>query len=228
MKLKELMPTKLFDLLGKRALVTGSSQGIGLAIAGGLAGAGAETILNGRDRVKLESAVAELRANEFKVHGMDFDVTSQESVVAAIAKIETDIGPIEILVNNAGMQFRTPLEDFPPEKFRELMRVNVESAFLTGQAVARHMIKRGRGKIINVCSVQSELGRSGIAPYTATKGAVLASIEGDARKALAALDRGGGTMACCRFDGHRDKVFYRTGGTACNEESTAASSSLRR
>lgn len=166
------MPINLFDLLGKRALVTGSSQGIGLAIASGLAGAGAEIILNGRDRVKLENAVAELRAKEFKVHGMDFDVTSHESVAAAIAKIETDIGPIEILFNNAGMQFRTPLEDFPPEKFRELMRVNVESAFLVGQAVARHMIKRGRGKIINVCSVQSELGRAGIAPYTATKGAV--------------------------------------------------------
>ena len=99
-------------------------------------------------------------------------MTSQESVATAIQKIESEIGAIDILVNNAGMQFRTPLEDFPPEKFRELMTVNVESVFLTGQAVARHMIKRGRGKIINICSVQSELGRPGIAPYTATKGAV--------------------------------------------------------
>jgi gluconate 5-dehydrogenase len=162
----EPMPTNLFDLSAKRALVTGSSQGIGLGLAEGLAGAGAEIILNGRDKAKLEGAVAELRAKKFKIHGMDFDVTSQESVATAIAKIETDIGPIEILFNNAGMQFRTPLEDFPPEKFRELMRVNVESAFLTGQAVG------GRGKIINICSVQSELGRPGIAPYTATKGAV--------------------------------------------------------
>ena len=166
------MSLKLFDLTGKRALVTGSSQGIGLAIAEGLGAAGAEVILNGRDRKKLDGATAQLKAKGFKVHGLDFDVTSQESVAAAIAKIEADIGPIDILFNNAGMQFRTPLEDFPPDKFRELMRVNVESAFLTGQAVARHMIKRGRGKIINICSVQSELGRPGIAPYTATKGAI--------------------------------------------------------
>lgn len=166
------MPSKLFDLSGKRALITGSSQGIGWGLAEGLAGAGAEIILNGRDRTKLENAVASLREKSFKVHGIDFDVTSEESVAAATSKIESDVGPIDILINNAGMQFRTQLEDFPPEKFRELMRVNVESAFLVAQAVARHMIKRGRGKIINVCSVQSELGRPGIAPYTATKGAV--------------------------------------------------------
>jgi gluconate 5-dehydrogenase len=171
-KPKESMPSKLFDLSGKRALITGSSQGIGLGLAEGLAGAGAEIILNGRDRTKLESAAASQREKGFKVHGFNFDLTSQESVTAAISKIESDVGPIDILINNAGMQFRTPLEDFPPEKFRELMRVNVESAFLVGQAVARHMIKRGRGKIINICSVQSELGRPGIAPYTATKGAV--------------------------------------------------------
>ena len=166
------MSKKLFDLTGKRALITGSSQGIGLGLAEGLAGAGAEIILNGRNRAKLDSAVAALQAKGFKVHGLDFDVTSQESVTEAVASIEADIGPIDILFNNAGMQFRTPLEDYPPEKFRELMRVNVESVFLTGQAVARPMIKRGRGKIINICSVQSELGRPGIAPYTATKGAV--------------------------------------------------------
>ena len=166
------MPSKLFDLSGKRALITGSSQGIGLGLAEGLAGAGAEIVLNGRDRTKLENAVASLREKGFKVHGFDFDVTSEESVATAISKIESDVGPIGILINNAGMQFRTPLEDFPPEKFRELMRVNVESAFLVAQAVAGHMIKRGHGKIINVCSVQSELGRPGIAPYTATKGAV--------------------------------------------------------
>lgn len=166
------MSLKLFDLTGRRALVTGSSQGIGFAIAEGLAGAGAEIILNGRNRVKLDDAVAALRAKGAHVHGLDFDVTSRESVTEAVASIEGDIGPIDILFNNAGMQFRTPLEDFPPEKFRELMRANVESAFLTGQAVARAMIKRGRGKIINICSVQSELGRPGIAPYTATKGAV--------------------------------------------------------
>ncbi len=166
------MSLKLFDLTGKIALVTGSSQGIGFAIAEGLAAAGAEVILNGRDGSKLAKAVAALKAKGVKAHGREFDVTAEESVAAAVADIEKSIGAIDVLFNNAGMQFRTPLEDFPPEKFRELMRVNVESVFLTGQAVARHMIARRRGKIINICSVQSELGRPGIAPYTATKGAV--------------------------------------------------------
>jgi gluconate 5-dehydrogenase len=166
------MSLKLFDLAGRRALVTGSSQGIGLAIAEGLAAAGAEVILNGRGKDKLDRAVAGLKAVGHKVHGFDFDVTSQQGVTAGVSKIEAEIGAIDILVNNAGMQFRTPLEDFPADKFRELMTLNVESVFLGAQAVARHMIKRGRGKIINVCSVQSELARPGIAPYTATKGAV--------------------------------------------------------
>ena len=166
------MSLKIFDLTGKLALVTGSSQGIGLAMAEGLAAAGAEVVLNGRNRDKLARAVSELKAKGCKAHGLDFDVTDGESVAAAVASIEKDIGAIDILFNNAGMQFRTPLEDFPPEKFRELLRVNVESVFLTGQAVARFMIKRGKGKIINIGSVQSELGRPGIAPYTTTKGAV--------------------------------------------------------
>lgn len=165
------MSLQLFDLTGKRALVTGSSQGIGFAIAKGLAEAGAEIILNGRDPLKLAAAAAGLRKAGFKVHEAAFDVTSHTMISAAIEKIEAS-GPIDILFNNAGMQFRSPLEDFPLDKFQELMRVNVESVFLVGQAVARHMIKRGQGKIVNICSVQSELGRPSIAPYNATKGAV--------------------------------------------------------
>jgi gluconate 5-dehydrogenase len=162
---------KLFNLSGKRALITGSSQGIGLGLAKGLAEAGAEIILNGRDGVKLHAAAGELRAHGHKVTEAAFDVTSHSFVTEAVDKIEAN-GPIDILFNNAGMQFRTPLEDYPPEKFSELLRVNVESVFLVAQAVARHMIKRKAGKIINICSVQSELGRPSIAPYTATKGAV--------------------------------------------------------
>ena len=165
------MSHKLFSLSGKRALITGSSQGIGYGIAQGLAEAGAEVILNGRDAGKLAVAATELRKAGHKVHEAAFDVTSLASVTAAVARIEAE-GPIDILFNNAGMQFRTALEDYPLEKFQELLRVNVESVFLVGQAVARYMIKRGRGKIINICSVQSELGRPSIAPYTATKGAV--------------------------------------------------------
>jgi gluconate 5-dehydrogenase len=163
---------KLFSLSGKRALITGSSQGIGLALAKGLAEAGASIMLNGRDEKKLEEARVDLALQGYVVHAAAFDVTDETAVTHAISAIESRNGPIDILVNNAGMQFRTTLEDYPLEKWRELMRVNVESAFIVGKAVARNMIARKHGKIINICSVQSELGRPSIAPYTATKGAI--------------------------------------------------------
>ena len=166
------MAFELFNLKGKRALVTGSSQGIGLALARGLAEHGASVILNGRDRSKLDSAVASLKAGGHKVTVGGFDVTDAAAVREGVSNIEQTVGPIDILVNNAGMQFRTPLEDFPAEKWELLLRTNVSSAFYVGQAVARHMIPRGKGKIINIASVQSELARPGIAPYTATKGAI--------------------------------------------------------
>ncbi len=161
-----------FDLSGKTALVTGSSTGIGYALAGGLAAAGATVVLNARRVDKLEAAAQQLRNAGAVVRTSAFDVTSAEAVTAAIAAIESDVGAIDILVNNAGMQRRAPLEDFEKSHWDELMRTNVDSVFLVGQAVARRMIPRRRGKIINVCSVQSELGRPNIAPYTASKGAV--------------------------------------------------------
>ena len=163
---------EIFKLKDRLALVTGSSQGIGLAIARGLGEAGATVVLNGRDVQKLEQAKSQLNDEGITVHTAAFDVTDETAATSEIARIENEIGPIAILFNNAGMQFRTPLEDFPLEKFRELMRVNVESAFITGKAVARHMIARKSGKIINVGSVQSELARPSIAPYTASKGAI--------------------------------------------------------
>lgn len=166
------MAFPLFDLTGRRALVTGSSQGIGYALARGLAEHGAAIVLNGRDRDKLESAAKSLRDAGHEVSISDFDVTDHEAVRRGVDAIERDIGPIDILINNAGMQFRTPLEDFPVERWEQLLRTNVSSVFYVGQAVARHMIARGAGKIINIASVQSELARPGIAPYTATKGAV--------------------------------------------------------
>ncbi|MBD8892560.1 SDR family oxidoreductase [Roseibium litorale] len=166
------MSLALFDLSGKRALITGSSQGIGLALARGLGGAGAELVLNGRDAGKLSAAAAALRGEGLKVHELAFDVTDHEGVRKAVDGFEASVGAIDILVNNAGMQHRTPLEDFPADAFERLLQTNIASVFHTGQAVARHMIKRGAGKIVNICSVQTALARPGIAPYTATKGAV--------------------------------------------------------
>ena len=162
----------LFDLSGKRALITGSSQGIGFALARGLAEAGAAIVLNGRDQAKLAAAADELRCGGATVHELPFDATDHGAVFAAIDGFETKTGAIDILVNNAGMQFRTELENFPADKFDDLLRTNVTSVFNVGQAVAQHMIPRGAGKIINIASVQTALARPGIAPYTATKGAV--------------------------------------------------------
>ena len=164
--------SKLFDLSGKRALVTGSGQGIGLALAEGLATHGATIVLNGRTEGPVKAAAEKLGATGAKVSISLFDVTDHGAVSAGVDEIETDEGPIDILINNAGMQFRAPLEDFPDDKWQQLLQTNISSVFYTGQAVARHMIKRGRGKIINIASVQSELARPNIAPYTATKGAV--------------------------------------------------------
>lgn len=162
------MTTQLFDLTGRRALITGSSQGIGLALARGLAAAGAEVVLNGRDLAKLERAAESLG----QARVLAFDVTDHAATRAAIDDFESTQGALDILVNNAGMQHRTPLEDFPADAFERLLRTNVSSVFNVGQAVARHMIGRGAGKIINIASVQTALARPGIAPYTATKGAV--------------------------------------------------------
>lgn len=164
--------SELFSLAGRRALVTGSSQGIGFALARGLAQAGAELVLNGRDAGKLAAAAATLREEGATLHSLPFDVTDHEASRAAIDGFEAGTGAIDILVNNAGMQHRAPLEDFPAEAFERLLQTNIASVFHVGQAVARHMIGRGAGKIINIASVQTALARPGIAPYTATKGAV--------------------------------------------------------
>lgn len=163
---------KSFDLTGRTALITGSSAGIGFALARGLAGAGARVILNARNADKLAQAAEQLRAEGATVLTTAFDVTSGEAVREAVDRIEAESGAIDILINNAGMQRRAPLEQFEEAQWHELMKTNVDSVFLVGQAVARHMIERRRGKIINICSVQSELGRPNIAPYTASKGAV--------------------------------------------------------
>ncbi|QFU08984.1 Gluconate 5-dehydrogenase [Rhodobacteraceae bacterium THAF1] len=166
------MSISLFDLTGKRALITGSSQGIGAALAKGLSDAGAEIVVNGRDTKKLAAAADVLRTGGATIHELPFDVTDHDGVRAAVDGFEQNTGPIDILINNAGMQQRAPLEDFPADGFERLMQTNIASVFHVGQACARHMIKRGAGKIVNICSVQTALARPSIAPYTMTKGAV--------------------------------------------------------
>jgi gluconate 5-dehydrogenase len=161
-----------FRLDGRIALVTGSSAGIGLALARGLGQAGATVVLNGRSAASCEAAAATLRSEGLQVRTQVFDVTESAQVVKAVDAIEASVGPIDILINNAGIQRRAPFADFVEADWHELMRTNLDSVYFVGQAVARKMIPRKRGRIINICSVQSELGRPGIAPYTASKGAV--------------------------------------------------------
>ena len=160
---------KLFDLTGRLALVTGSSRGIGYAIAEGYLAAGARVIVNGRDKDAVAAAVKSLGGN---AAAAPFDVTDKAAVEAAVDRIEKDIGPIDILVNNAGMTRRMPFTEFPESDWRQIMATNLDSVFFVTQSVARRMIPRSRGKIVNICSVMSELGRPTIAPYTASKGAV--------------------------------------------------------
>jgi gluconate 5-dehydrogenase len=166
------MQTNLFQLDGRRVLITGSTQGIGLALAYGLAGAGASIVLNGRDEARTQAAAAKMTADGCKTDYAVFDVTDQPAVSDGIARIEKEIGAIDVLINNAGIQRRAPLEDFPSEAWEAILSTNLSSVFYVSQAVARNMIARKRGKIINICSVQSQLGRPTIAPYTASKGGV--------------------------------------------------------
>ena len=164
----------LFDLSGRTALVTGSTSGLGRAIARGLAEAGATIVINGRNEERLASTLGEFRAAGLDAHSRKFDVTSEAAVNEAVAAIEAEIGPIDILVNNAGIQRRMPLTDFPLEDWDEVIRTNLTSLFLVGRAVARGMIARGRGKVINIASLMSEVGRRTVGPYTAAKGGVKA------------------------------------------------------
>lgn len=168
------MTLNMFDLTGKIALVTGSSRGIGSAIARGLAAAGATVVLNGLDEARLEAARAALAAEvgEERVRAIAFDVTDADATASAINRIEAEVGPLAILVNNAGVQHRVPMLDLDVADWERVLRTNLTSAFLVGREAARHMIPRGAGKIINVASVQTDLARPTIAPYTASKGGI--------------------------------------------------------
>jgi gluconate 5-dehydrogenase len=166
------MTHHLFDLNGRIALITGSSRGLGRSMARGLAEAGAAVVLNGVDEARLRQTVTEFVEAGLVAHGVAFDVTDGAAVRGAVARIEDEIGPIDVLVNNAGIQRRGPLETFPEDDWQAVIHTNLTGVFLVTQAVAQHMIPRRRGKIINISSIMSEIGRAGIAPYTASKGGV--------------------------------------------------------
>ncbi|MDA0159053.1 glucose 1-dehydrogenase [Solirubrobacter ginsenosidimutans] len=160
----------LFDIDGRTALVTGSSRGIGRAFAQGLLEAGCTVVMHGRDPDRVRAAADALEDD--RVHHVAFDVTDAEAVAIGVEEAETLVGPLDVLVNNVGIQHRAPLLDFPDAAWQELLDTNLTSAFLVARAVARGMVARGRGKIVNIASVQSALARPGIAPYAATKGAL--------------------------------------------------------
>lgn len=163
----------LFDVSGRLALVSGSSRGIGLALSRGLAEAGATVVLNGRDAAHLEHVRGDLaRSTGADVRAQAFDVTSAAAVDEAVTAIESEVGPIDIVVNNAGRQIRGPVLDYADADWDLLLATNVTSAFLLSRAVGARMADRGHGKIVNICSLQSEVSRPGIAPYAATKGAL--------------------------------------------------------
>jgi gluconate 5-dehydrogenase len=162
----------LFDLTGRVALVTGSSRGIGNALARALAGAGATVVLNGVNEERLKAAEAAMAADfaPGRVHSCAFDVTSDSDAARGVGWVEEHVGPLEILVNNAGIQHRVPMLELEVADWERVLSTDLTSAFLVGRAAARHMIARGHGKIINICSVQAELARPTIAPYVAAKG----------------------------------------------------------
>lgn len=160
----------LFDLKGKRALVTGGTQGIGAAIVKALGTAGASVIINARDEQKLKTSLESLAASDIDAQGSLFNINETQGVKAAIEHIEGDIGPIDILVNNAGIIRRAPAEELAEQDWNEVIQTNLSGPFIMSKYVGRNMIKRRQGKIINICSLMSELGRDTVLAYAAAKG----------------------------------------------------------
>ena len=165
------MSADLFRLDGKTALVTGATHGLGMAMAQGLGRAGATLVVNGHSsQERIDQAVAHYRADGLAAHGYRFDVTDAEQVAEAVRQIEDEVGPIDILVNNAAVIERTPLLDMTVEAWERVIRTDLTGAFVVSQPVVRGMIERGGGKVINICSMMSELGRDSVGAYAAAKG----------------------------------------------------------
>ena len=164
------MSINLFDLTGKVALVTGAVHGLGMAMAKGLGNAGATIVVNNNSNASSKEAVKEYKACGLNAHGYVFDVTNDEAVADAISKIETEVGSIDILVNNAGIIKRTPIIEMDTKDFELVIKVDLVGPFIVSKYVAKGMIKRGGGKIINICSMMSELGRDSVSAYAAAKG----------------------------------------------------------
>ncbi|WP_264524336.1 gluconate 5-dehydrogenase [Flavobacterium sp. N502536] len=165
------MVNSLFDIKGKVALITGSTHGLGMAMAKGLGEAGATIVINGNSsQQKIDAAVAELEKEGIHAVGYKFNVTDEMEVIAAVRQIENEVGPIDILINNAGIIKRIPLIEMEVADFREVIDIDLVSTFIVSKHVVRGMIERRRGKIINICSMMSELGRSTVGAYAAAKG----------------------------------------------------------
>jgi gluconate 5-dehydrogenase len=165
------MSTALFDLTGKVALVTGSTHGLGMAMAKGIGLAGATVIINGNSsQEKIDKAVANFKAEGIQAFGYRFDVTDENAVIKAVAQIEKEVNPIDILVNNAGIIKRIPLVEMEVTDFKLVVDVDLVSPFIVSKAVVKGMIQRKSGKIINICSMMSELGRNTVGAYAAAKG----------------------------------------------------------
>ncbi|KEJ95232.1 gluconate 5-dehydrogenase [Pseudosulfitobacter pseudonitzschiae] len=166
------MSHPLFDLTGKTALITGSSRGLGRAFAEGLAQAGARIVLNGVNAERLEAAAQEMRDQGFDVLTAPFDVADEAAIVAAFEALDAQGIDVDILVNNAGIQFRKPMLELDTADWRRVIEINLTAAFVVGREAAKRMAKRGRGKVINIGSLTSELARATVAPYTVAKGGI--------------------------------------------------------
>ena len=164
------MAKSIFDVSGKVVLISGSSQGLGLAIARGLGEAGATVVLNGRDERKLQEAVSQLRARGLSAQGFAFDVTDAARLAKLVADIETQVGPIDVLLNCAGIMRRAALEQMEEAQWREVLDTDLTGVFLLSREVVKGMIQRKRGKIVNICSLMSEVGRNTTGAYAAAKG----------------------------------------------------------